>query len=207
MAREQPTNSLERFRKRSPRLVLEEHDHCEVPAGCGGVVLRWRNPHAAQPYFLHAWVAAGEWTVLLDGAAPPSTRIDLAPGPHVLAFSLADADRAGALLTCALLYDPADGTRSTISQTRHLSDVWSAGDDTWLAAITPPPDGWATVEAPLTGWIPLIEVAAPRLRGSEEGQYRLEHCQWIGARCLGLRGGRGRGPVWVRRPFTVAAPE
>jgi sulfatase modifying factor 1 len=26
--------------------VLEAHSHCEVPAGCGGVVLQWRNPSA-----------------------------------------------------------------------------------------------------------------------------------------------------------------
>ena len=36
-------NGPDRYRKRSPRLVLEEHSHCEVPAGCGGVVLRWIN--------------------------------------------------------------------------------------------------------------------------------------------------------------------
>jgi hypothetical protein len=33
-------NSLSRYTKRSPEYVLEEHSHCEVPAGCGGVVLR-----------------------------------------------------------------------------------------------------------------------------------------------------------------------
>ena len=30
-------NTLNRFRKHSPRLLLEEYSHCEVPAGCGGV--------------------------------------------------------------------------------------------------------------------------------------------------------------------------
>ena len=43
MADEQQLNSLSRFRKQPGRLVLEEHGHCEVPAG-GGVVLRRRNP-------------------------------------------------------------------------------------------------------------------------------------------------------------------
>lgn len=41
--RELKLNSISRFSKQSPRLVLEEHGHCEVPAGCGGVVLRWRG--------------------------------------------------------------------------------------------------------------------------------------------------------------------
>ena len=39
-------NELERFRKTSSRLALEAHSHCEVPAGCGGVVLRWTRPGA-----------------------------------------------------------------------------------------------------------------------------------------------------------------
>jgi hypothetical protein len=34
-------NSIDRYRKRSNRLILEEHRSCELPAGCGGVVLRW----------------------------------------------------------------------------------------------------------------------------------------------------------------------
>ena len=51
---EQQLNSLERFRKRSPRLLLEQYDSCEVPAGCGGVVLRWRDPHAARPVVVSA---------------------------------------------------------------------------------------------------------------------------------------------------------
>jgi hypothetical protein len=42
-------NSLDRFRKHPGQLVLEEHGHCEVPAGCGGVVLRWRNPNPSPP--------------------------------------------------------------------------------------------------------------------------------------------------------------
>lgn len=42
-------NTIDRFRKRSDRLVLEQHGSCEVPAGCGGVVLRWHNPDSGQP--------------------------------------------------------------------------------------------------------------------------------------------------------------
>lgn len=49
MAEEPLLNSIDRFRKRPQRFVLEEHGHCEIPAGCGGVVLRWRNPQAAVP--------------------------------------------------------------------------------------------------------------------------------------------------------------
>ena len=41
-------NSLDQFRKQSSRLVLEEHSHCEVPAGYLGMqaeffVIEFRN--------------------------------------------------------------------------------------------------------------------------------------------------------------------
>ncbi len=42
-------NTIGRFVKRSPCLALEQHNHCEVPAGCGGVVLRWFNPSRGIP--------------------------------------------------------------------------------------------------------------------------------------------------------------
>lgn len=207
MSRKQQTNSLDRFRKHSPRLVLEEYDACEVPAGCGGVVLRWRNPYAAQPYHLYAWVAKGEWTALIDGQPLETTRADLAPGPHVLAFTLADADRAAALLAVAFRYVPHDGTRDLHTDAPHVRDVLSAGDGNWLATTDAPPDGWATVDAKVSGWARLVVAATPQLNGYAEGQYQLEHALWLGGRCLGLSGGKGRGPVWVRRRFTVLQPD
>jgi len=39
-------NSLDRFRKSKSGLTLEVYSSCEVPAGCGGAVLRWRRPGA-----------------------------------------------------------------------------------------------------------------------------------------------------------------
>ena len=34
-------NALSRYEKRSADLALLQYDHCEVPAGCGGAILRW----------------------------------------------------------------------------------------------------------------------------------------------------------------------
>src|SRR6185369_4705197 len=93
-------NSLGRYGKGSSRLLLEEHGHCEVPAGCGGVVLRWRNPAAALPVVIHL-DSPSELTWLLDGTAPPAARLDLTPGKHVVAFTLKNADLAGPLLMFA----------------------------------------------------------------------------------------------------------
>jgi hypothetical protein len=51
--------------KQSPGLVLEEHGHCEVPAGCGGVVLRWRR-RVQIPIQIWLHTVASK-TVYLDG--------------------------------------------------------------------------------------------------------------------------------------------
>jgi hypothetical protein len=89
--RELRLNSLARYPKSSPLFVLEEHGHCEVPAGCGGVVLRWRNPRAGVP--VHMWLYhEGDGALFLDGASLPSARPVVSFGEHVLAFELAVAD-------------------------------------------------------------------------------------------------------------------
>src|SRR5438445_588541 len=105
MSDEQQLNSLERFRKQPGRLVLEEHSHCEVPAGCGGVVLRWRNPRATLPLLLHLY-APGEFTLSLDGDTPRTGRVDVAPGRHVVGLVLPDADLAAGLFLFAATHDP-----------------------------------------------------------------------------------------------------
>lgn len=51
-------NDLSRYEKSSARLVLEDYSSCEVPAGCGGGILRWIDPREALPLTLHLWKAA-----------------------------------------------------------------------------------------------------------------------------------------------------
>ncbi len=77
-------NTLHRFAKASPRLVLHEYSHCEVPAGCGGVVLRWVDPRLGEPATVR--VSADETAeVWLDGDPLENARTQLAPGAHVVA--------------------------------------------------------------------------------------------------------------------------
>src|SRR5574339_211352 len=59
-------NTLHRFRKHSPRLLLQEYSHCEVPAGCGGVVLRWIDREGGLPVVVRV-AALGPVRAWLDG--------------------------------------------------------------------------------------------------------------------------------------------
>jgi len=89
-------NSFDRFTKTSPRLLLEEHAHCEVPAGCGGVVLRWINPATGLPVLLDVFNPSHA-TLAIDGVAVTHSSLLLAPGRHVLSLEVPRP--------------PADGTR------------------------------------------------------------------------------------------------
>ena len=83
---EQQLNSLGRFRKQPGKLVLEEHGSCEVPAGCGGVVLRWRRPGAPIGISLFSYVAGTSQGPFLDGRRFDEQRMMVEPGEHVLSF-------------------------------------------------------------------------------------------------------------------------
>jgi hypothetical protein len=75
--------------KSSPTYVLEEHSHCEVPAGCGGVVLRWRDRFTAIPVDLAGTVIGAEsWETRIDGQELASARPLFPPGLHVVVIAV-----------------------------------------------------------------------------------------------------------------------
>ncbi len=131
--RELRLNSVDRYVKSSPQYVLEEHGHCEVPAGCGGVVLRWRNPSAAVPVRVRTRVlGAAEWGVSVDGTRLRTSRPLLPPGGHVLTIAvLTDAEVPVRLL----LRMVADG-----GDRRELASTSSP--DAWRWTAVEPPDEW-----------------------------------------------------------------
>src|SRR5689334_12283743 len=125
-------NSLSRYAKQSPHLILEEYGHCEVPAGCGGVVLRWRNPDAGLPIPVRLY-AAGECRAYLDGAPFTEGRPTLAFGEHLLALEISGIDPRYLVLLFSAIYeekeqrDPVRRSRPTGERARILS----AADGTW----------------------------------------------------------------------------
>src|SRR5262245_42412703 len=98
-------NSLDRFRKQPNKLVLEQHSHCEVPAGCGGVVFRWRSPDAGIPVTLHVYTPF-EADVLVDGKTERTSTELLAPGRHILGVAMHAPDLGGRLFMFSATHDP-----------------------------------------------------------------------------------------------------
>jgi hypothetical protein len=199
---EQQLNSLERFRKQPGRLVLEEHGNCEVPAGCGGVVLRWRNPQATVPALVHLY-APREASVWIDGARLLHSRIDLSPGRHVVAVALAEVDLSAGLLMMVLREEDLRGRKPP----GHLEQlrVLTAGNGTWKYTLNPPPEGWAGLEYE-DDWAALDVVPTPQLERTTSGHWAVRRCGELGALCLGLPRPAGESPSWWQRLLRRPTP-
>lgn len=185
-------NSLERFTKRSPRLVLEEHDSCEVPAGCGGVVLRWIDPSRQIPVLCYLSTQARS-RLLLDGEPLESAAIDVRPGRHAIALQL-EGPEPGFVLALRRNLRPAGGPAR--------KDVLflTLADGTWRGTLTPPEDpAWSRPGFDDSAWPALVEVSAPEPRYPS---WLFRDLRQAGAQFLGLPDARDR--IWVRREWDIA---
>src|SRR5690242_13195269 len=124
-------NSLSRYTKESPNLVLEEHGHCEVPAGCGGVVLRWTNPHRSIPITFRL-ATTGESRFYLDGVSPESGRPMVSYGDHVIALRVLQPDTTSWTLLFAGIYDDKAMSDTVLSHnSEKKAQIISATDGSW----------------------------------------------------------------------------
>ena len=203
-------NSLDRYTKTSPRLILEERSHCEVPAGCGGVVLRWMNTEIGVP--ANIWrTGVHPEQQLLDGKRMFSALPFISYGRHVLAFKYLKVDPAAGLLQFACLarapgypivrgYDR-DSAPAPEVAARLL--VVSKSDDDWRYTIEEPSgDGWMLTDFDDSAWGILLErqLAEPKYGFHLRTQKKLAG---FGAIPLGLPESVDSAPltVWVRRTF------
>jgi hypothetical protein len=207
---EGPLNSLDRFRKRSGRLVLEE-----TSAGCGGMVFRWRNPQAAVPLIAGAY-APVLVKFFLDGVEIQNTHLDVAPGQHQVALALDEIDLGGGLFMFAAWHEANPGYPSTVPPgLKELNmRVVSATDGTWLASLDEPPSDWLGPGFDDSHWQTLTHSRPnPKPNWRETGAHMANWCNYQKAVFLALfpagRGSRkaGRGRVWVRKRLDVPGPQ
>jgi hypothetical protein len=205
---EQKLNSLDRFRKRSPRLLLEEHAGCEVPAGCGGVVMRWRNPLEARPVHVNIYTPT-RLQVWIDGEALASGRIDLRPGRHVLAVKISKVDLTAGLLRAVLRHDPSERARKDAPPPVVEAPlcIHSAADGTWRFTLEKPIRRWHTLRFDDSGWGALVGRFIPEVAWPAPNSYQWQVCHQEKAVGLGVPDGAPpSGPVWVRKIFEIPSP-
>jgi hypothetical protein len=158
MDRDLRLNSIDRYVKSSPRFVLEEHSGCEVPAGCGGVVLRWRDAKTEVPVRMHvATMNVTEIDVRVDGGRLPSSRPLLAPGPHELTIDLVAATSATAqfLFYARLAPDtsPVTPQDAVPLLTTAVAQPWE-----WTELLDPAPGALVPADA---DWRPMVPGELP----------------------------------------------
>lgn len=176
-------NSLDRFRKRSADLVLEEHGSCEVPAGCGGVVFRWVRRDQERRLLRLTLLTNGPRKAWLDGAPLGTGAEWVRVGRHTLAVEV-EAPVDGGLL------------QARVSM---AGEAASAGGRWRATTVRPPDTAWQRPGFDDAGWDELIERALPPARDEDEGHTRA----WLDrvTPALGLPG--AARPAWLRVELTV----
>jgi hypothetical protein len=213
MADDLNLNSISRFSKRSPRLHLEEHGHCEVPAGCGGVVLRWYNPARGVPILLKAYWPTAPAAILLNGVAPASSRPLVPLGRVVLTIHYDSTQAsagwrlwwpvrsAGQALLMFAISRPESDSHSMTDGSHFIAR--SAPDGSWRFSVTRPSDAWVLPDFDAAAWPELVvRPLDPPKEEDHRQSYAFRKLTEIGARPLGLPFSH-TGPAWVRKVFTL----
>lgn len=198
-------NSLGRYAKQSSRLILEQHSHCEVPAGCGGVVLRWRSDLSGVPVLVHSF-ASGKSKLFIDGQSPTSSRSLISFGDHVVSLVLEELPK-DAILAVAVVHD-ASRVLPVSQQLGELLNVLSDAAGTWKSTtVKPADDHWMRSGFDDSSWAALAATEPPALE--KRKAYTRENIWEInlqmaldrGAKCL--RVDAPNGQMWVRRAFRI----
>ena len=189
--RELKLNSIDRYVKESPNFVLEEHGHCEVPAGCGGVVLRWRDPMAPVPVKLQLWLSVDSHGTYVDGSAPSSSRPSIRPGSHVLMIAATLESRQPVQLLFRAVADPDSPT--TILTSEPYFD-WRCTDAEPVRAA------WEQADFDASEWNPMTDTV---LSDQPKEAYLVRRLLDAGA--VALTTPPLAGPIWIRTTFDVPA--
>ena len=215
-------NSLSRFSKQSYRLALEVHGHCEVPAGCGGVVLKWRLLEAsAQPIpmrmrFFSTNGKRDPW--FLDHTSTEAvSKVPVTYGKHALSLVVREFDPTYALV---LMVCQLDENYVRFLQPEGDTILLSLPDDTWKFTLKPPAsEVWRHPDFDDSSWQSMVEKPFAPLPGNYGGDvnYWTKDLTDQGAMGLGIdftpsslqrflsQFGRNPSPpaVYIRKTFAV----
>ena len=189
-------NSLDRFRKQSSSLLLEQYSHCEVPAGCGGVVMRWVDPRVGTPAQLIVVVPGARAQAWIDGQSQEDDRIDVAPGEHGLAIELHEISDARWVLVGLLraLANEAMSSTSTV--------ITGTGRGRWQLSDRPRGERWFEDTVEGEGWHTMPDGSA-RVDAEARESWRHRTLRSVGLLPLALdRESVHQGRAWIRHRFS-----
>lgn len=206
MSDDMKINTISRFSKSSPNLILEIHAHCEVPAGCGGVVLRWRNPALGTQALFKA-VIPGKAEFWLNGVALDNSRLLLGHGRNILAIHVAEVAGPSAGLMIHLEFDPEKTFQGVAGGpiTEFPGPIFSNPDGTWKYSTVRPGDGWKGLLFGDDDWKSLVDKPIPSDEENSSRKYQFELLRNEGACFVGPT-----DPVrefWARKSIDIPGPD
>jgi hypothetical protein len=197
-------NSLSRFSKKSNHFILETQSHCEVPAGCGGVVLRWRNSKQGIPITFRIY-AIGPYQVFLDGQPLLSARPLISFGEHVISIVVSEIKPNELVLLFAAKYEEKGAGKDY--KARAAAEVLhflSAPDSLWKHSLVEPQgNSWQQPGFDDSGWSAMLarDWTLVSDQPATAQSYQARELLCMGARGLGVLGSPTK--VWIRRSFSV----
>jgi hypothetical protein len=198
MSDELDINSVERFSKKSDRLILEELGSCEVPAGCGGVVLRWFSMKDGLPVGVRVHRHQGEAELFCNGSPMTNGYASLPYGPGVLAILVGPRDHEFDWFSVRTFHTSRTRKQEGLDEIPEMS---TAMDGSWKFTLTDPGDGWTDFELDDGNW-PAMEASCMPLDSLPEGeQWRFRFLQKDEKAIFSIP----QQQVWIRKRFDLSA--
>ncbi|MBL8923321.1 MAG: hypothetical protein JNJ54_31000 [Myxococcaceae bacterium] len=191
-------NSLNRFQKRS-NLVLEAHSHCEVPAGCGGVVFQWRNPALGVTVRVHVRSSSRVAEAFIDGVPVSGLGVRLQPGGHLLALALVPAQEEPATAPWVMVHLERREPGAPTYPVQRLAGGETRDDGSWRATTTPPPTGWTERGFDDATWAPLRRSSTAGRDLEHWARRSFDEDRRLGSEPLAIPG----VPAWLRKRFEL----
>lgn len=213
-------NDIPRFSKSSRNLVLREYNNCEVPAGCGGVVFRWKKPDKIVAFQMDSFIL-GEFKLLIDGTPPQSACTLLERGKHILSLVISDIQSSNGLLL--FVGKSGESGKGAYHERFHEGDrkerVLSLPDSSWNYSLSPPMDeSWTNLKFDDSTWKSMISKGFPPIYNWESQQYKnkvlsewdeqdfrkykIKELSEQGARSLGIEEDAQKS-IWIRKTFSL----
>ncbi|MEM9188023.1 MAG: hypothetical protein AAGF12_02510 [Myxococcota bacterium] len=162
---------LNRLRKQGHGLILEEYSNCEVPAGCGGVVLRWVRPGGpCQVDVRH--LAPTKAKLWIDGVEPERERVVLESGPHVICLEYRASKGSVLLATLKIRH----------RQVQRMQ-LHSAPDGAWRSSWSGASEEWREPGFDDSEWEPMVEAELPKPEDRTE-EFRVDFFSREGAKAI-----------------------
>lgn len=189
-------NTLHRFKKHSDNLVLEVFSHCEVPAGCGGAVLRWRNPNEGLPCTFWG-LCSGKSEVFIDGNRLDSPNVLLQAGPHILAIYLRElVSDERVFMFVGDMNVPEEGSYPPMIDGTETRD-----DESWVyTSEQPDSEAWKVADFDSSQWSAL-DLASSDEKKKQFTDWRYEDLEKRGVNPLRLPGSFEH--IWIRKNFEI----